>query len=164
MGSSVPFYAAPEDDGQLVGYAESLGLVLVPPVLPDGELSASSCRDPNVHALCYLSVVGIRELHPYGSPPNRVSPATDALIEFHRSRLDSGTLTIGRIYWSDDVPELAKRTKPSFERLKKWMKATWQKRERVFVGPAAARFQDGGGRFVGLGIPVVRIDPNSPRQ
>jgi hypothetical protein len=164
MGSSVPFYAAMEDDSALVAYAGCLGLVLVPRVLPEGSLSPERLRDPSAYGLCYFSVDPVERLHPYGNPPRMVSPATDALIEFHRSRLQGDTFTIGRIYWSDDVAEFAQRTRPAFGKLRDWIKANWRKQENYYIGPGAAEAIEHGVRLVGLGIPVTVIDPKSGKK
>jgi hypothetical protein len=86
MGSSVPFYAPTEDDSALVAYAASLGLTLVPAVLPEGKLSAHILRDPGAYGLCYFSLDPLELLHPYGKLPRRISSATDALIEFHHRK------------------------------------------------------------------------------
>jgi hypothetical protein len=78
MGSSVPFYAAIEDDSALVAYATSIGLTLVPAVLPDASLSPELLRDPAVYGLCYFSVEPIERLHLSGNGcPHRV-PSLEA--------------------------------------------------------------------------------------
>lgn len=89
MGSSVPIYAVSEDESALVSHAASLDLGLVPRVLQPGVELTDLLREPLRFGLCYFAVDPPSRLHPYGNPPLKVSPATDALIEFCRSRLEA---------------------------------------------------------------------------
>lgn len=135
MGSSVSFYCGPEDTKALVEYAESLGLSLIGMTLDRLEVE----RDPKRGPFCYLSFLNVGDLHPYGTPAINISDATDPLIELLRSYYDPPYLVSGRIYWSNDVPEFAKRTKPYFVKLKKWVQQNWAKRpdSAFYFGPEA---------------------------
>jgi hypothetical protein len=164
MGLSVPFYAVIEDDLTLVEYATSIGLVLVPRTFPEGSLSPETARDSSKCGLCYLSIEPIGALHPYGNPPRMVSPATDALIEYHRSRLEGDALFIGRLCLSDDVPEFAFRTRPVFGRLRSWIGRNWTKQANYYMGPGAVDASKHGVRLVGFGIPLTVIDPKTGKR
>lgn len=73
-------------------------------------------------------------------------------------------MTIGRIYWSDDVADFARRTKAPFGKPRTWIKANWQRRDDCWIGPGAARAAEHGVRLAGIGVPVSRIDPKSGKE
>jgi hypothetical protein len=143
MSGQVQFFAAAADDLALRGYAQSLGLILVP-----GEWMKAvpwpDVTEPSQCRLCGFSAVQVDALHPVdvlpvGSGKVRVGWATDPIIEFQRSVVVEDAVIAGRLWWSDHPKALAVQTKPCFDRLRRWIGKTWTKRERdgYFIGPAA---------------------------
>ena len=134
MGLSLYYFAGPRDNQALSEFARSLGLRIFAILAEKPEIMPSD--DPSVGPFCYLCPVPREELHPYGSPPG-IGPATDPLIDFWRSYFHRpDALVIGRLYCSDDVPDLFRITKPYFSKLAKWVRGKWEKLpEGQFIGP-----------------------------
>lgn len=145
MGSSVAFYCGASDAEALQNYAVSIGLSLVPPTLDRGVDD-----DPSIGPFCYLSIIAQDELSPYGDPPIKVSDATDPLISFMRAYFKNPYLVLGHVYWSDDVPALAKQTKPHYQKLAKWIKKEWEKYGDFYIGPEARTLLDKGAEMVNV--------------
>lgn len=137
MGSSISFYCGPDDNLDLVNFIKSLDLSLVGMSLNSIDVPYNPSDGP----FCFLSFLKVDELHPYGEPPVDISDVTDPLIEFLRSYYEPPYLVSGRIYWSNDVRELAKLTKPYYKKLSDWIKKNWIKREdsSFYFGPEANR-------------------------
>lgn len=148
MGQGIYFFTSNQDNQLLCEYGRAIGLHLVAPMADAGELSPSD--DPTGKPFCYLSTVSKDQLHPYGNP-RIVGPATDPLLEFLRSYRDDGKIVMGRIHWSDDVPELSEQTKPYFSKLKRWIKKNWEQLpDGQFIGPQAQRLVDEGAECIQL--------------
>jgi hypothetical protein len=151
MGSSIGFYCGPADNAALQKFAESIGLIPVPLTI-DREFS----ENPEIRPFCYLSLVPISELHPYGKPPITVTDARDPVIGFMRGYFKNPYLVAGQIQWSDDVASLAALTKPYYQKLSKWIKQHWEKRSdsSFYIGPEA-------GSLINLGAERVNVLPGT---
>jgi hypothetical protein len=113
------------------------------PILWDKPEFAPS-SDPRLHPFCYLSLVPRDRLHPYGNTKG-ISDATDPLIEFMRPYVSDKTLVIGRLFCSDDVPELFRATRPVFHRLAEWVRSNWERLATgQYIGPEAQRLRADG--------------------
>jgi len=134
MASSIGFYCGASDNEALEAYARSIGLVLVPLSI-DKPLVSSA----DVAPFCFLSLVPASDLHPHGDPPVRITDARDPLIGFMRAYFKDPYLVAGHIHWSDDVRELAARTKPIFQKLASWVRKEWERLPGggFYVGPEA---------------------------
>jgi hypothetical protein len=79
-----------------------------------------------------------------------------------RSYRDPPDLIAGRLYWSDDVPEFARETNPTFEKLRRSLRSNWTRREvdGFFVGPEAAELERAETRLVSLprNVRIERIE------
>lgn len=159
LGRGIYFFADTTDNQQLCDYAASIGLHLYPPLADARELTSSD--DPTDRPFCFLSPVPKESLHPYGNP-RIIGTATDPLLEFLRSYHHGSHLVIGRIHWSDDVPDLAKETKPFFLMLTKWIQKHWEKLpDGQYVGPNAKSRMDGGAVCAQL-PPELTVERRSP--
>lgn len=145
MGNSVGFYCSSSDCKALQQYAVSIGLSVVPPILGN-----SVSDDPELGSFCYLSVIAENELTPYGSPPVKISDATDPLIGFMRAYYKHPYLVLGHIYWSNDVPDLAKKTRSFYQKLAKWIKGNWEKYGDFYIGPEAKELFNKGAKMVNV--------------
>ena len=142
MGRSVYFFCTAADNQLLSEEAIRVGLRMYPILMSQEEIQTSD--DPIDGPFCYLSVVPRSETHPYGDPPI-IGPATDPLLDSMRAYYKPPTLVMGRIYWSDDVPELAKITKPYFLKLFKWIKKQWHRNaDGQYMGWEAKKLHDSG--------------------
>ena len=97
---------------------------------------------------CYLSLVPISELHPYGKPPQRVTDAKDPMLGFMRGYFRDPYLVLGHIHWSDDVAALAAQTKPYFQKLHYWIKREWEPYGNLYIGPEAKNLIAKGAHMV----------------
>ena len=156
MGSSISFYCSSSDYEALVEHAESIGLVLTSTMV-DKPLN----KDPQFGPYCFLSVIPESKLHPYGSPPVKISDATDPVIGFMRPYYKKPYLVAGHIHWSDDVPHLAAQTKPYYQRMVKWIGKEWEKLPGggFYIGPEAKSLAESGAQMVNVlpGQATVRI-------
>jgi hypothetical protein len=143
MGSTIAFYCGENDTRSLEEYALSIGLALVSTTI-DAKVSASIDEGP----YCYLSVLPISDLNPYGEKKNKLSDATDPLIGFMRSYFMNPYLVLGHLYLSNDVPDLHKITKPYYSKLSKWVKRNWSKYGDIYIGPDATKLIDSGAQKV----------------
>jgi hypothetical protein len=132
MGSSIAFYCADSDLQSLQKFAQSIGLHLQAPLI--GQ-KVSEC--PKDGPFCFLSLAPETELHPYGSPPLRISAARDPVLRFVRPYFSYPYLVLGHVYWSNDVPAIAERTKAIYQRLARWVRKEWAKQGDIYVGPEA---------------------------
>src|SRR5579864_8101199 len=132
MGSTVAFYCGPSDTEALQVFAVSLGLHLVPMTIDKDQVSA-----PKDGPYCYLSLVPKAELHPFGKPPTRITATKDPLLGFMRAYFADPYLVLGHIQWSDDVRDLASRTKPYFQKLRDWISKEWKPYGNLYIGPEA---------------------------
>jgi hypothetical protein len=165
MGSSVSFYCGPDDHKALFEFALSIGLHLIPP-----DDSRPISDNPKEGPFCYLSHSQLSELVPYG-PHRRYTYATHPLIEFLRAYYDPPYLVSGRLYWSNDVRDLASVTKPYFIRLARWVRTNWQKVEKhaFYFGPQAQllfRAQGAIPRTFPLGVEIeeIRMGSKTPNH
>jgi hypothetical protein len=140
MGSSVSFYTAKSDNLALTGFSRSLGLHLVPPRV--GQTVNED--DPADGPYCRLSLVPLNQLRPFDVPPVHLGSPADPTLEFLRSYYKPPYLISGRIYWSNDVAEIARITKPAYSSLARWIRKHWSKRpdSAFYFGPAAIKLVD----------------------
>ena len=143
MGSSIGFFCADGDLQALQQFSKSVGLRLQAPLV--GQDVPEAAKDS---PYCFLSLVPESELHPYGSPPLRVTDARDPVLRFMRPYFSNPYLVLGHIYWSNDVPALAERTKASYQRLARWVRKEWEKYGDFYVGPEAMRLFQQGAQMV----------------
>ena len=160
MGKNIAYFASAEDDRALRAHIASIGLSILPAslkLLDNGGVYPPP-DDPTMGG--YLSFRPIEELHPYGSPAVRISDATDPLIQFTRAYYRKPYLVAGRIYWSNDVPELASLTRDYFKQLAKWVRENWVKRtsDGYFFGPNALRLAENAATIVTYFPPAVTIE------
>ena len=87
-------------------------------------------------------------LHPYGNPPVRITDARDPVLRFIRPYFSNPFLVVGHIYWSNDVPELAQRTKPHYQRMVRWIRKEWVKDGDFYIGPEADQLVQRGAQLV----------------
>jgi hypothetical protein len=147
MGSSIGFYCGPADNNAIQRFAESIGLHLVPTSI-DKPVNTV----PELGPYCFLSLLPVSELHPYGEPCVRVTDARDPMIGFMRSYFKDPYLVAGHLNWSDDVSALAVKTKPYFQQLTKWIKQQWTLLPGggFYVGPEGRTLVDRGAQMVNV--------------
>lgn len=145
MGSKISFYCGNSDTKQLSDYAESLGLVLVAPII-DQLITDKISAGP----FCYISTVPGSELTHNGNPPTRLSDATDPLISYLRSYFKDPYLILGHLSLSNDVPELYKKTKPVYKKLCKWIQSNWSRQGGFYIGEEASALIDSGAQKVNM--------------
>ena len=143
MSSSIVIFSGATDLQALQEFAQSSGLREQAMVF--GTVVTSSAADG---PYCYLSPVAESELHPYGVPPTKITPARDPLLGFMRPYFTAPYLVCGHIQWSNDVPALAERTKPYYQRLARWIRKEWKKVGDSYVGPEAAQLIEQGAQMV----------------
>jgi hypothetical protein len=143
MGSSIAFYCGDSDLQSLQTLASSLGLRLQAPAI--GQSVPSSPADG---PFCFLSMVPESELHPYGNPPVRITDARDPILRFIRPYFSNPFLVVGHIHWSNDAPELARRTKADYQRLARWIRKEWIKDGDFYIGPEAHQLVQKGAQLV----------------
>ena len=143
MGSSIAFYCGNRDTDAIQNFARSIGLGIVAPLVGDPLVSAEA------GPFCYLAPAGL-DLHPYGSPPAKISDATDPLISFMRAYYKYPYLVLGHIQWSDDVPRLASQTKSHYQKLGRWIRKEWKEHGDFYLGPEAQSLADGGAQLVNV--------------
>jgi len=124
MGSRILFIAGPQDMKELNAFVRSLGLHLVPPG-PEVEYS----DDETVLGRCYISPMPAAELRVTRKSPHRYADVLDPIISFTRSIYLAPFIRPGDIYWNNDVPALAVQTKPSFQKIARWIRQNWPKPE-----------------------------------
>lgn len=143
MSSSIVLFCAASDLQALQEFAQGGGLRLQA-IVVGGEVSISAKDGP----YCYLSPVAESELHPYGVPPTRLTPARDPLIGFMRPYFAAPYLVCGHIQWTNDQPAVAERTKPYYQRIARWIRKEWKKHGDSYVGPEAAQLIEQGAQMV----------------
>lgn len=146
MGVSIYLFATHRDCERLSTVIHEMGMYILPILMEQEEIDPSD--DPSKRPYCYVTRVPRERLHPYGDPPG-IGPATDPLIGFMRPyENDSGMLIVGRLYCSDDVPELFADTLPLFRKLRRWIQKNWHwLPEGQYAGPEAfVRIQNGAKR------------------
>jgi hypothetical protein len=145
MGSSIGFFCGNADLKALRSFGESIGLIVIAPKF-DKEINDDASTGP----YCFFSTVGKSELHPFGNPPVRLTDARDPIMRFMRGYFKAPYLVAGHVYWSDDVKELAAKTKPYFQKTSKWIKTNWELHPGggFYIGPEAKSLIDTGSEMV----------------
>jgi hypothetical protein len=143
MASSILLFGTDSDLQALLAFANASGLHLQ--AMAMGGKVASSAKDG---PYCYLSPVAESELHPFGAPQVRITPARDPLLGFMRPYFTDPYLVCGHIQWSNDVPTLAAQTKPYYQGLARWIRKEWEKHGDSYVGPEAANLIERGAQLV----------------
>jgi len=156
MGSSVSFFSYESDDEELLKVIRGLGFHVVPPSvhfpITFPPVDAAACP------FCFISILDRSRLTPCGKNKDMISDAIDPLVELLRSYKKGDTLVAGRVFWSDDVRDLAVKTKPVYLAVTKWIKKNWSLRDSdgYYIGPSAAAFAESGGSlaYVPIGVNV----------
>lgn len=158
MGASIEFFAGPRDDQALRDYASTLGLQVIPMLW---DRRNDDIGDPGRYPACFFSFMPLSGLHPH---PTRgiITDATDPLIEFTRAFYTRPSLIAGRVYWSDDVEDFARQTRPYFRSLGGWIRRNWKKRDDGYhIGPEAAVLVSDGATIAyvppGTSVRQVRV-------
>lgn len=154
MGLSIYLFAGPTDSRCLCELCQSVGLRMYPILMNQPEMVPTD--DPAARPFCFLSFLAREELHPYGNPP-RISDATDPLLELMFPYFKNNLLVIGRIFCSNDVPDLFRITKPWFRKLAKWIRGNWEKLPTgQYVGPEAKSLLEAGAKLAYFppGVPI----------
>jgi hypothetical protein len=134
-------FAGPKDDVALRAYADSIGLTLLHPhahgMTP--EQNERAFDDPVQGGL--FSFLPVQELHRHPHPNIGLCEALDPLIRYFRPSYRRPLLIAGQIHWYTDVRSLADRTKPYFQKLRRWVQTNWRRREEddYYIGPDAER-------------------------
>jgi hypothetical protein len=159
MGSRILFVAGPEDQKELTDFIRDLGMYLVPP-----QADQEYTDDPRILRGCWISPVPASELHTTRKPAGCYADFLDPILSFTRSVYSPPYLAPGDIYWNNDVPALATQTKPTFQKIARWVRKNWPKPEGDdwHFGPEARRlvFEEGvkatslvpGVKFNGLSV------------
>ena len=124
MGSRILFYAGPQDMKALNSFVRSLGVYLVPPS-PEIEYS----DDETVLGRCYISPVPKEKLRTWGHNTAWYQDALDPILSFERSVYQPPYIRPGNVYWNNDVRTLALQTKPTFQKIARWVRKNWPKPE-----------------------------------
>ena len=124
MGSTFLYFAGPEDQKAMDEFIRSLGMHIVPPN-PKFEYS----DDPTVMAGCWISPVPASELRLPEKPPIMYSDVLDSIISYRRCRYTPPYLQTGDVYWNNDVRELASQTRPTYQKIARWVRKHWTKPE-----------------------------------
>jgi hypothetical protein len=151
MTSQILYYANADENLALLEYAESIGLIPVPPLL-DQEIDR---KKPETGPFIYLSTVLLDQLHPYGSENNKISDATDPLLSWLRSYVEGNHLISGNLSWVDDVPEVAKHSKKHFGKLKRWVQNNF-----LHIGSGIYK-STGAEEMESLGMQLTSIPPSA---
>jgi hypothetical protein len=145
MGLSVYLFAGPKDYRAFSEYSRSTGLRMYSILVDQPE--ETSPENPSLYPFVYLSPHAREELHPYGQPPG-IGPATEPLLELMKPYFKDNVLVIGRIYCSNDLPQLFAVTKPWFMRLRKWIKNEWERLPTgQYIGPEAKELEHKGAKL-----------------
>ncbi len=147
MGNSIGFFCSNEDNFALQSFCESIGLILIAPTF-DKELNQDAATGP----YCFLSTVEKQELHPFGEPKIRLTDAKDPIMRFLRGYYSAPYLVAGHVYWSNDVPNLAARTKPYHQKISKWIAKNWAVLPGggFYLGPGAQALVEKGAEIVNM--------------
>lgn len=115
------------------------GLHIVPP-----NTSIRYSDDARDHPGCFISPIPSLYLRTW---KGRYSDVLDPILHMTRSVYEAPYLTPGDIYWNDDVPALAAQTRPTFQKIARWIRKAWPKPEGddCYFGPEARRlvFEEG---------------------
>lgn len=133
MAKTILLIAAPQDYEDLMAFCSELGLHTLPMSL--GKSVALPAEGP----VCFLGFAKESELHPYGSPPVRISDVKDPLLLFVRPYYAPPYLTDGQISLNEDNKAVSEQIRPAFEKIRRWVKKNWHKTEEFasYIGPEA---------------------------
>lgn len=154
MGSSIAFYCGNTDIAALSQFAQSLGLHLVPM-----QLDREDVGMPENGPACFLSTIQRENLHPYGTPPVKISDVTDPLMLFMRAYHKPPYLVLGHVKWNDDKADFAAITRPYYQKIARWIRAQWRRPEGwdFYCGPEATQLLENGAQTVNF-LPDVPIE------
>lgn len=138
---AILLFAGSEDDAALRAYAKSIGLALLHPHAYNmsPEENERAFDDPIQGG--FFSFLPAEQLHRHPNPKIGLCEAVEPLILYIRPSYRPPYLVAGQIHWYRDVQALAERTKPYFQKLRRWVRANWRRREEddYYVGPHAER-------------------------
>ena len=141
MGSSVSFFAGHDDDVALREFAKSIGLILLHPYAPRMTEEKNQAAFDNPIQGGFFSFLSLDALHPRTNPPGELCEVIDPLIPYVRPYYAPPILVAGHLFWNTDVSELARQTKPYFQKLRRWVQSNWKMREEdgYYIGPQAQK-------------------------
>jgi hypothetical protein len=133
MARTILLIAAPEDYECLIGYCTQLALRLLPMEL------GQEVKPANEGPACFLGPQQETELHPYGNPPVHITDVKDPLLLFVRPYYMPPYLVDGQIRLNEDNKEVSEQIRPTFEKLRRWVRKTWHKTDQFasYIGPQA---------------------------
>lgn len=138
---NILIFAAPEDDAALRAYAKSIGLTLLHPhaYRMTADENERAFDDPIQGG--HFSFLPVAQLHRPPNPNGGLCEVLDPLIRYIRPSHRPPYLVAGQIHWYTDVRAMAEQTKPYFQKLRRWVRANWRRREGdgYYVGPGAER-------------------------
>ena len=133
MAKAILLIASRRDYENLLGYCGELGLRLLPMRLD------TPVKEPEDGPVCYLGHMDDSDLHPFGSPPVCVTDVTDPLLLFVRPYQSPPYLIDGGIHLNLDSKQVSDLIRPTFEKLRSWVRKHWHKTEAhvSYIGPEA---------------------------
>ncbi len=138
MVSTISFFAAHDDDVALREYAKSVGLTLLHPYAPKLSPQENDASFLNPIQGGFFSYLPLELLHPRAT--GELCEVVDPLISYVRPYYAAPSLVAGHLFQNTDLSDLAKQTKPHFQRLRMWIQANWELQEDgYFIGPDAMR-------------------------
>lgn len=140
MAKTILLIASRKDYESLLGYCARLGLRLLPMRLD------APVKEPQDGAVCFLGHVEISDLHPFGNPPVRITDAKDPLLLFVRPYHRPPYLIDGGIHLNLDNRQVSNKIRPTFEKLRLWVKKHWHKTDShaSYIGPEALVLLESG--------------------
>jgi hypothetical protein len=159
---NILFFAGPEDDAALRGYAQSIGLTLLHPHAYKMTAEENERAFDNPVQGGYFSFLPVEQLHRHPHPNIGLCEALDPLILYVRPSYRPPNLVAGQIHWYTDVRSMAAQTKLYFQKLRRWVQTTWRRREEdgYYMGPAAERLvaeANAGIAYLPPGVTVTTI-------
>jgi hypothetical protein len=140
MAKSILLIASRKDYETLLEYCRQLGLQLLPMKID------IPVKEPQDGPTCYLGHMEISGLHPYGVPPVRITDVKDPLLLFVRPYQSPPYLIDGGIHLNLDNQQVSNLIRPTFEKLRRWVKKNWHKTEShaSYVGTEALLLLNSG--------------------
>ena len=163
MGSVIVIFADRKDDLSLRGFANSIGLNLLHPMARKMTLSENEESFNDLTQGGFFSFLPAEKLHPYSEKKEYLCDVIDPLISYIRPYYQPPNLIAGQIHWKTDVKELARQTKPYFQKIKNWLKDNWiwDNVDKSFIGPEAEKLissHDVNRAYLPPGHPIKTIE------
>lgn len=131
MARTLMLLANETDYGALVAACSSFGLHLIP-MQPGSDIGS-----PAKHPVCFLSYLPQSELHPTNGTQPRFVEVIDPLLLFARPYQEAHFLVDGQIRLNEDNRVVARKIKPYFAKIERWLKRNWQHHKSIgaYIGP-----------------------------